>query len=124
MNLFVRLFKLIILFCLNRKRLPLDAESTVHFRVWPNDLDINGHMNNGRYLTLMDLGRFELLLRAGLFWPAFKQKWNPILGSCQVRFRRSLKLFQPFSIKTKIVCWDQKWVYLEQRIESKGQMMM
>ena len=30
-------------------------------RVWPNDLDTNAHMNNGRYLTLMDLGRFDLM---------------------------------------------------------------
>ena len=35
-------------------------------RVWPTDLDVSLHMNNGRYLTLMDLGRLDLMLRTGV----------------------------------------------------------
>ena len=33
------------------KRLQMLDTSAVHMRVWPNDLDINFHVNNGRYLT-------------------------------------------------------------------------
>ena len=39
------------------------------FRVWPHDLDTSLHMNNGRYWTLMDLGRADLMIRSGL-WPS------------------------------------------------------
>ncbi|HEX8430337.1 MAG TPA: thioesterase family protein, partial [Longimicrobium sp.] len=65
MNLVLRLFY-VALAALRRPRLrPLDL-SVVTFRVFPNDLDVNFHMNNGRYLTLMDLGRLDLLLRLGI----------------------------------------------------------
>ena len=43
-------------------------------RVWPNDLDTNAHMNNGRYLTLMDLGRFDLMTQCGLVGTVLKKK--------------------------------------------------
>jgi acyl-CoA thioesterase FadM len=36
------------------------------FRVLPNDIDINGHMNNGRYLTMLDLRIVEYFIRVGL----------------------------------------------------------
>ena len=44
---------------------PLD-ESVIHARVLPTDLDLNLHLNNGRALTLMDLGRVDLMLRMGV----------------------------------------------------------
>ena len=57
----VRLAKTLVTAPFRSRLRPTDA-STVHFLVWPNDLDMNRHMNNGRYLTLMDLGRFDLEL--------------------------------------------------------------
>ena len=38
-----------------RGSLDLLGESVLSFRVMPGDLDVNLHMNNGRYLTLMDM---------------------------------------------------------------------
>ena len=32
----------------------------------PTDIDLLRHMNNGRYLSLFDLGRWDLLVRTGL----------------------------------------------------------
>lgn len=49
---------------MGRRLKPLDT-SVLKMRTWPGDLDINFHMNNGRYLTLMDLGRFNLTIRSG-----------------------------------------------------------
>ena len=43
--------------------------SYLTLRVCPGDLDTSLHMNNGRYWTLMDLGRTDLMLRSG-FWRA------------------------------------------------------
>ena len=54
MNLYLRLLWTL----LRSWRLPpLTIEHTLKrtMRVLPNDLDINGHMNNGRYLTTIDL---------------------------------------------------------------------
>lgn len=94
-------------------------------RVLPNDLDTNGHMNNSRYLTIMDLGRFDLVLRTGLMHMMLKQKSVPILSAAKIRYRLPLNPFQPFDLHTRIICWDEKWFYIEQRFviitgEKKG----
>lgn len=123
MNLFFRLFKTLALYLLFPRRMDLLGESVVSFRVWPNDLDTNLHMNNGRYMTLLDLGRLDLLLRIGAARPAFRRKWYPVLAAVQLRFRRPLNLFQRFEIRTRLVTWDHKWVYLEQRILRKGKVV-
>ena len=50
-----------------RERLPVGpARSVLVLRVLPNDLDINFHVNNGRFLTLCDLNRMDLFIRTGL----------------------------------------------------------
>jgi hypothetical protein len=51
LNLYLRLF-LTILRALRAPRLVLGDTVELTLRVLPTDLDLNGHMNNGRYLTL------------------------------------------------------------------------
>lgn len=53
MNLYLRLFRVLIL-SLWRARVFPEDEVTTHFRVWPHDVDVFGHMNKGRYLQIMD----------------------------------------------------------------------
>jgi len=101
-------------------RLGFLDESVLPMRVWPDDLDFNGHMNNGRYLTLMDLGRFDLLTRMGVSRAALKRRWRPMVGSAVIRFRRPLSAFQSFELRSRIVCWDAKWIFVEQRFERRG----
>ncbi|QQP90319.1 thioesterase family protein [Skermanella sp. TT6] len=117
MNLVFRMVK-VLLAALFGRRLDLMDESVLTFRVWPNDLDVNLHMNNGRYLTVMDLGRTDLMIRCGLARPILRNRWMPVLGEASVRFRRSLKPFQRFRLHTRVLGWDAKWVYMEHRIES------
>jgi acyl-CoA thioesterase FadM len=122
-NLFVRLLKVFLLYLFRPQRLPLHGESVLHLRVWPNDLDTNMHMNNGRYLTLLDIGRFDLLLRGGIFRMGLRKKWIPVLGAATVRFRRSLRLFEPFTLRTQLIGWDGSWIYIRQIIEAKGKLV-
>jgi acyl-CoA thioesterase FadM len=105
-----------------KRAAPMDLldESSISLRVLPGDLDLNGHMNNGRYLTLMDLGRFDLVVRSGLGRAIWRRRWRPMVGSATIRFRRALLPFQRFELKTRVVCWDEKWIYLEQRFVVGG----
>jgi acyl-CoA thioesterase FadM len=96
--------------------------STLHFRVWPNDLDLNLHVNNGRYLTLMDLGRMDLMFRSGAIRYWFEGKLTPLVGLSFCRHFKALRLFQAFELQTKLLGWDEKWVYFEHRFESKGKL--
>ncbi len=93
------------------------------FRVYPNDLDVNGHVNNGVYLTYADLGRIDLLLRAGYFRKILKRGWYPVVVAETIRFYKSLKLFQRFTIETEVIGWDEKNVLIQQRFERKGELL-
>lgn len=115
MNLYFRLL-MVVLHALRAAKLAVLTDvSRVRLRVYPNDLDNNGHMNNGRYLTIMDLGRLDLVMRTGLLKTMLDRKLAPTLASAQIRFRMQLLPFQPFDLETRVVCWDDKWVYMEQR---------
>ena len=85
-------------------------------RVWPNDLDTNAHMNNGRYLTLMDLGRFDLMTQCGLVGTVLKRKWFPVAGGVMVRFDRPLHAFEKITLNSRIIGWDQRWLYFRHDI--------
>lgn len=117
MNLLFRFLRVLIRALLKPRIGVLDT-SEVAFRVWPTDLDINRHMTNARYLSMMDLGRTDLLIRAGMLGTVLRERWLPVVGNVDIRFRRSLPPFQRFTIKTRLLCWDDKWFYMEQRIES------
>ncbi|MBI5449781.1 MAG: thioesterase family protein [Gammaproteobacteria bacterium] len=101
---------------------PLD-ESVLPLIVLPNDLDINLHLNNGRYLSLMDLGRVDLMTRCGLTTHIIQQRWMPLVGAATMRYTRSLALFQRYTLHTRIVGWDDKWFFVEQRFMRDGQLI-
>jgi acyl-CoA thioesterase FadM len=114
-------FRLLWLFFKAHFRSPIPAPfgvSVLQFRVWPHDLDLSMHMNNGRYLTLMDLGRIDLMLGMGLAGVAFKSGWTPILSASKVRFRRELKPFKAFRLETRILWWSSTQLIMEQRLIS------
>lgn len=114
MNLWVRLLWL-LLTAQRRGHLSLPRESSMlNFRVWPHDLDLSLHLNNGRYLTLMDLGRLDAMVRSGLWREVLRHKWTPIASAITIRFQRELRLFQKFRLDTKLLCWDASLVVMEQ----------
>jgi acyl-CoA thioesterase FadM len=116
-NLFFRMWRVFIA-ARFRSRVDLLDSSELRFLVLPTDLDINMHMTNARYLSFMDLGRTDLLLRTGLLPLLWRKRWMPVVGHVEIVFRRSLRPFQRFRLKSRLLCWDAKWLYLEQRIES------
>ena len=115
MSLFLRTLWVYLLSFFRPRISDILALATVNFYVLPNDLDTNIHMNNGRYLTIMDLGRFDLVLRTGIFGQMFKQNAMPVLSAAQMRWRLPLQPFQKYTLETRVICWDEKWVYMEQR---------
>lgn len=114
MNLWLRiLWYLATLGRRPRLALPADA-SRLAFRVLPTDLDTSLHMNNGRYLTLMDLGRLDLMVGSGLWRAILRHRWTPIASAILVRYRRELRLWQRFRLESRIVCWEAATVVIEQ----------
>ncbi|MBT9331774.1 thioesterase family protein [Paracidobacterium acidisoli] len=89
-------------------------EDCLAMRVRPLDIDFNLHLNNARYLSLMDYGRMHLIAAIGALDPALRARWMPLVGSIFITYRRSLNLFAPFTLASRILCWDEKWFYMEQ----------
>lgn len=119
MSFLLRLIKIALIALFSRRRKLLDT-SVIRLRVWPNDLDLNVHMNNGRYLSLMDLGRVDVMFHSGAFALWFKKGWQPLVAWSCCRHFRPLNLLQRFEIRTRILGWDEKWIYFEQRF-TRGQ---
>lgn len=95
------------------------AEQTVDGIVLPHDLDYMGHMNNSRYLRECDFARFHHYMRNGIFMASFKLGAKMVVGASTIRYRRSLAFREAFEIRTKVLGWDDKAFYLEQRFVSK-----
>lgn len=121
MNLYLRLLWLLWRLRSVQRR-GLFEESRVTFCVWPNDCDLNLHMNNGRYLTFMDLGRVHLTAQSGLLREAWHRRWMPVLAAAEITYLRSLKPFTRFDLVTRLLTWDDKYVYLEQVFERDGEL--
>jgi acyl-CoA thioesterase FadM len=117
MNLLFRLIFQLITSRFRAQQSLLDT-AVLRMRVWPTDLDINLHLTNSRYLALMDLGRIELMLRTGMMGKVLKRRWLPVVSIASIRFRREISPFERFTLHTRLLGWDEKWFYMEQRFET------
>lgn len=106
-----------------KKNLGLLDESVRKFRVGPQDIDPYMHMNNGRYLTIMDIGRMELLARNGVWRTCRQRGCKPMMVASTVRFKRPLATFQGFIQRSQIVGWDDTQLYIDQVFERGGALM-
>lgn len=104
-----------------RSKLSLWDASSWHSRAWPGDVDIAVHVNNGMYFSLMDLGRFDLMQRSGCWRRVRELKWTPVVSAETISFRKSVKLWQRFTIESRIIGLDAKAIYFEQRVVVKGE---
>lgn len=81
---------------------------------WPWDLDMWAELNNGRTLTLYDLGRLPLAARGGLLSAMRKNGWGLTMAGASVRYRRRVRAFERFEMRSRVVTWDARFLYLEQ----------
>jgi acyl-CoA thioesterase FadM len=96
-------------------------EDRLRLRVLPNDIDLNLHLNNARYLNIMDYARTHLLARTRLLEHIIHSRWMPLVGAVWITYRRPLPLFSRFQLTSRLVCWDDRWFYIEQTFTgSKG----
>jgi acyl-CoA thioesterase FadM len=121
MNLYLRLIRLLLRLAFVSRRGLLEP-GRVRFRVWPNDCDLNLHLNNGRYLTFMDLGRVHLIAQIGLLRGLLHRRWAPVLSAAEMSFIRPLRPLQAFDLVTRLLTWDDKYFYIEQRFVAGGRL--
>lgn len=115
MNLVLRLIWILLKRARVLRTNPLQ-KLRVRSRALPNDLDLNMHVNNGRYLSFADLGRVDWFVRSGCLEVARKEKAIPVIGDATARFIRQLKAFDRFYVETQLLGWNEKWAFLEHKI--------
>jgi YbgC/YbaW family acyl-CoA thioester hydrolase len=118
------LLRTLLLLITSSRRPPLTVwdSSSLPLRVLPTDIDIAMHVNNGMYLSLMDLGRFDLMVRSGVWKRMRRRGWGPVVAAETISFRKSLQLWQQYTIETRIIGLDTKAIYFEQRMVADGEM--
>lgn len=110
------IFRMLYVFILSQFREPLsigNSTSRLSLRVLPNDLDINFHMNNGRYLTICDLNRVDLFIRTGLLKAMFRRKWIPVIAEHTMTYKKPLGMFERFDVILEVTHWDERFFYMK-----------
>lgn len=104
-----------------RKAAPLafDGTHVSHHMCMPWDLDLWMELNNGRTLTLYDLGRMILAQRVGLLGALKRNRWGMTMAGANVRYRRRIRMFDVVEMRSRAVCWDDRFLYLEQSMWRK-----
>ena len=83
-------------------------------RIWPWDLDPWRELNNGRTLTLFDLGRIPMSVRMGFEKVAKAKGWGITVAGNTTRYRKRLTVFQKVTQISRVVGWDDRFGYIEQ----------
>ena len=123
MNLYFRLLW-VVLHALRRSTITAEhLKSVINVRIMPNDLDVNMHVNNGRYLTLCDLTRVDFFVRSGLAKLMIKNKWSPIISEHTMTYLRPIKVFSKVDIHMEITHFDEKYFYCTHQFFLRGKLM-
>ncbi len=115
-----------LLIFLRKNSLPkagLGAVTEISMRVLPVDLDLLLHVNNGVYFSFMDFGRWDMIFRNGVYDRSRKLKWYSVVASEAIKFKKSLKLWDRFTIRTQVVGFDEKYFYISQKFFKEADLM-
>lgn len=110
---FVRMAKEI---WINGRAAPLGLMGThvSHHVCWPWDLDLWVELNNGRTLTLYDLGRIPLVMRMGIVRTLRRRGWGITVAGNTLRYRRRVRMFDRVEMRSRCIGWDARFFYIEQ----------
>jgi acyl-CoA thioesterase FadM len=111
MNLWIRLVWA-LLRAWRLPRIALGEPLERQLRVWPGDLDINGHMNNGRYLTIIDLMLVEYFVRSGFARVMASAGWRPMSGGAVITYRKGLMPGQRYRLRFALAGADKAWNFM------------
>ena len=121
MTLYFRLLILLFKIYFSPKRHPLDISIT-NFRVLPTDCDLNFHLTSSRYPAFMEAASFHHAGQMGILSKLLKRRCFPINVNYDVTYIRPIKPFEKFSVVSRTVTWNDKYLYKEHRFEVDGEL--
>ncbi len=87
----------------------------------PWDLDPWVELNNGRTLTLLDLGRIPLSVRLGLAATLRANHWGMTVAGVSFRWRRRVRVWDRVDLRSRWMGWDGRFLYVEQAMFRNGE---
>ena len=93
-----------------------DGVHVSYHRCYPWDLDFFGEMNNGRILSIFDLGRIPMAARMGLLRTMRANGWRFTMAGASVRYRRRITAFSRLRMQSRAVARDARFLYIEQSV--------
>ncbi len=117
---YLRMAKEILKFRNARPLRPFDTHVSTHL-CWPWDIDPWRELNNGRTLTLYDLGRIPLGARTGLHRVLAEKRWGMSVAGASVRYRKRVKVFDRIEMRTRLLGWDGRFLYMDQTMWVRGE---
>ncbi|XP_059609541.1 protein THEM6 [Phlebotomus argentipes] len=115
-NYFIRVIFTVGLGRLLQKKVKITDKTTIYGFCTTQDVDIFiRHMNNARYLRELDFARFHYYGLTGLYEEVKKTGGGAVQGASNIRYRRTIPIFNAYRVETKLIWWDEKAIYLEQK---------
>ena len=108
----IRMIKAIV--ASRRSRIDILEQLSTWHRAWPWDIDPWKDLNNGRILTLFDLGRIALAQQTGLNAALLRNRWGIVVAGNTTRYRKRITMMQRFEMRTRCLGWDSRFFYMEQ----------
>lgn len=98
------------------------------------EIDFNLHKTNSSYFADMDIARGHLVctlfseaiayMRGGTeAWASFSSKkpmFGLALGATSCSFKKEIKPYEEYEMWSKILSWDEKWIYIATHFVRKG----
>lgn len=96
------------------------------------EIDFNMHKTNSSYFADVDIARAHLVCTlfsvgiehcrggTGAFTGANLPIFSCALGAVTCTFKRELKAYQSYELWTRVLSWDEKWIYLITHFVRKG----
>lgn len=105
-----------------RRMAPLGLFDThiSHHICWPWDTDPWGELNNGRTLTLFDLGRVPLMMRTGLAAVLSKGGYGMTVAGSTMRYRMRVRPLTRLEMASRLIGWDARFVYMDHSFWQDG----
>jgi acyl-CoA thioesterase FadM len=114
--------------CLISATAPVERERCLSFRAIPFiDTDVTCVFTHS-YALFMGLARWHWLFssqfRKLALQLALRDKWVPVTTGEIINYRRSIRAFQKFELRTRVIYWDENHFYIEQSFNVSGQMFV
>lgn len=110
---YARMFKELFKFRRAPKLGLFDTHVSTHMCL-PWDIDPWMELNNGRTLTLYDLGRIPMARRMGLDRIMKSNGWGLAVAGNTTRYRKRVKMFDRLTMHSHMLGWDARFIYIEQ----------